>query len=324
MIMNWRFYWYLQRRYTAAPPHYLNLEPTNRCNLSCVWCVASEARASGLLSVELAERVLDQAQIAGVKEVRLFLAGEPLLHPRIDKLVSMAKARGQRTVIHTNAMLLDEERSKALISAGLDEISFSINGTTPEEVHQRQPGADLEIMASNVRTFLEVKHLSGSPSPLAILQIIQDREHLNAPLQMPVVRELFGDPGPDRILRLPPHAWAGQLPHGDSSVRGDRYFPCQPLWQSMSVAWDGRVFACCGDLNGTVIVGDLTQETLTDVWYGPAMARLRHLVAANQRESLKLCAGCDAVWWEGHPVTSDMKRFLWRLIKVFGPKTGTI
>jgi MoaA/NifB/PqqE/SkfB family radical SAM enzyme len=266
---------------------------------------------------------LDQAQIAGVKEARLFLAGEPLLHPRIDELVGMAKSRGMRTVIHTNTMLLDEKRSQALVSAGLDEISFSINGTTPEDVHERQPGAELGVMASNVRAFLKVKQHSGSKSPLTILQIIQDQEQLKAPLQRHVVRELFGSPGPDRILRLPPHGWAGQLPHRDVSARGDRYFPCQPLWQSMSVSWDGKVFACCGDLNGTVVVGDLTKESFLDVWYGQAMASLRQLVAANNRESSRLCAGCDAVWWDMHPVKSDMKRFLWRLIKGFGPKTGT-
>lgn len=322
--MNWRFYWYLRRGYTHAPPHYLNLEPTNRCNLSCVWCVASDVRASGLLRLELAERVLDQAQHAGVKEVRLFLAGEPLLHPQIDELVRLAKARNLRTVIHTNAMLLDESRSTKLISAGLDEISFSINGTTPEEVLERQPGANLEKMASNVRRFLEIKHLSASPSPLTILQIIQDQEHLKAPLKISVIQDLFGKPGPDRILRLPPHAWAGQLPEGEVPARGEKYFPCQPLWQSISVAWDGKVFACCGDLNGTVVVGDVTQETLMDVWYGPMMARLRRLVATNRREALDLCGSCDAVWWEGHPAKSDVKRFLWRLIKWVGPRTGTM
>jgi hypothetical protein len=265
---------------------------------------------------------LDQAKIAGIKEVRLFLAGEPLLHPQIDTLVSIARSKNLRTVIHTNAMLLDVEKSHALMAAGLDEISFSINGTTHDEVRERQPGADLDRMATNVRTFLEIKRSSGSRAPLTILQIIQDREQLRLPLQRGRVRDLFGESGPDRILRLPPHAWAGQLSHSQLPTRGENYFPCQPLWQSMSVAWDGRVFVCCGDLNGAVVVGDLTNQPLLDVWYGPTLTQLRELVAKNRRDALKLCAQCDAVWREEHPIVSDMKRYLWRLIRGIGSRTG--
>lgn len=312
--MNWRFSWYLKRLPGKSPPHYLNLEPTNRCNLSCIWCVASSARPQGFLELALARRVLDQAASAGVREIRFFLAGEPLLHPKIHELVSMAKIRKLRTVIHSNAMLLTREKSEALISAGLDEISFSVNGLTHEEISQNQPGAELDVMVSHIRDFLTQTRDTSSLHPLVILQIIQHPTELRKPLDWDRIRALFGEPGPDRILRLAPHSWAGQLSGDAAAARGTRYHPCQPLWQGMSVAWDGRVFLCCGDLNGRVVIGDLRQERLMDVWNGQRLNGIRQHVVKNDRSALALCSGCDALWWQRHPLSHDVRRACWRVL----------
>lgn len=307
----WRLGWYLGMPCVQGPPAYLNLEPTNRCNLSCRWCVATTSRPPGLLDLGLADAILAQAEEAGVGEVRFFLAGEPLLHPRLAQLVGMASARGLRTVVHTNAMLLTEERARALIEAGLDEISFSINGLDPAVVSQRQEGADLTTMAEHVRGFLRAR--GGRRRPRAVLQLIQLPHELSAPLSQEALRQLFGKPGPDRVLRLAPHGWGGQLRGQDVVLRGRTYHACQPLWQGMSVGWDGRVFVCCADLNGLHPVGDLARESLMDVWRGPALTEARRLVASNQRDGLPLCRSCDAVWWRYHPLVHDLVRAAWRL-----------
>ncbi len=313
MVSLWRLAWYLRSERALGPPAYINLEPTNRCNLSCRWCVASSVRPTGLLDRQLAASILDQAASAGVREVRFFLAGEPLLHPRLPDLVAEASARGLRSVVHTNAMLLTAERAEALIAAGLTEISFSINGLDPDRVREVQPGADLEVMAGNVRAFLS-RCRARSRRPYTILQIIQAPSEFDSPFPLGRLRELFGEPGPDRILRLAPHGWGGQLDGPDVVRRGTRYHPCQPLWQGMSIGWDGRVFLCCADLNGTHQVGDLRQGELMEVWRGPVLAGIRERVSRNDRTGLPLCGSCDAVWWRYHPLVHDLKRALWRLV----------
>jgi len=313
--MSWRASWYLRSPRVRTPPAYLNMEPTNRCNLSCKWCVASTARPTGMLDMAVADGVMDQASRAGVREIRFFLAGEPLLHPRIDDLVTQATRRGLRSVLHTNAMLLDRERGRGLIEAGLDEISFSINGVEDATVGEVQRGANLHVMAGNVRSFLDVRRRSGHRIPRTILQIIQSPSEAATPLPSHRLTTLFGAPGPDRILRLAPHGWGGQLRSSEVVLRGTRYHPCQPLWQGMSMGWDGRVFLCCGDLNGTHEVGDLNRDDLMEVWRGPALTRIRQLVACNTRNGLALCASCDAVWWKYHPMVHDARRALWIISK---------
>ncbi len=46
--------------------------------------------------------------------------GEPLFHPRIIDMVRAASALGRRTELISNGSLLTEERSAALLDAGLD------------------------------------------------------------------------------------------------------------------------------------------------------------------------------------------------------------
>ncbi|MBN1424938.1 radical SAM protein [Candidatus Fermentibacteria bacterium] len=311
MAVAWRLQWYLHRSGILGAPAYLNLEPTNRCNLSCRWCVASSARPGGLLELSLAESILAQAADAGVGEIRFFLAGEPLLHPSIGDLVAAASARGLRTVLHTNAMLLDGDRARSLIEAGLDDVSFSINGVDNERIRQVQRGADLDTMVENVRGFHEMRRRLGGRGPRTTLQIIQPPDE--AVISDSRVAALLGSPGPDRILRLAPHGWGGQLRSEEVVLRGRRYHPCQPLWQGMSVGWDGRVFLCCADLNGAHPVGDLVRQSLTDVWHGDRLMEVRQRVASNRREGLPLCASCDAVWWKYHPIVHDIRRALWRV-----------
>ena len=56
--------------------------------------------------------------------------GEPLLHPRFLDMVRLAKARGLRAEVTTNALLLDDEVAGRLLAAGLDQLVVSIDGVS--------------------------------------------------------------------------------------------------------------------------------------------------------------------------------------------------
>ena len=311
--MHWRLSWYLKQTRLRHPPQFINLEPTNACNLSCIWCVADRSRTKGMLSLSLAENILDQAAAAKVREVRLFLAGEPLLYPHITALVSLVNERNLKSVIHTNAMLLTEEMSNDIIGAGLSEISFSVNGITSREVSENQPGADLYTMIANIRTFLSLSNNSPDSVTSTILQIIRRRHDRQRAETRRFIRETFIQERPDRILLLEPHSWSGQLTSCSEDSKHTVYHPCQPLWQGMSIGWDGRVFLCCGDLNGSVPVGDMTRSSLMEIWLGTELTEARCAVAGNKRANRPLCSSCDAVWWNKHPLMADMRRAAWRL-----------
>lgn len=107
------------------------IEPTNGCNLNCSTCVRNSwDEPVGIMKIETYRKLIDSLRkITSLQKISFWGVGEPLLHPEIVEIVSLAKQIGVETQIITNALLLDKKKSEELIAAGLDSIVISIDGT---------------------------------------------------------------------------------------------------------------------------------------------------------------------------------------------------
>jgi MoaA/NifB/PqqE/SkfB family radical SAM enzyme len=222
-------------------------------------------------------------------------------------MVRAAAEKGFQVCIHTNATRLTGELGRELIEAGLSEISFSFDGETREEYERIRVGAEFDKTLSNILRFLETKKALGRRNPRATLQIIKpfDGAHSAPPGPSPEFMARFDGLPLDDVRILTPHTWAGEKTEVGCRPLGTRYFPCQTAWESMSIAWDGRVLLCCGDLNGRVVLGDVTRQTAEEIWRGP-IRDLRRALAEHREGSLPLCRQCDALWRQTHPLISDL------------------
>ena len=62
---------------------------------------------------------------------------------------------------------------------------------------------------------------------------------------------------------------------------------------TMQVLWDGRVVPCCYDFDGKMILGDLTKETVLDVWNGKSFEEFKEIHRKQEFSKLPICAKCD-------------------------------
>ena len=110
------------------------LEPTNRCNIDCRTCIRQGWETElGKMSLVTFERILESvARISPRPTIFFGGLGEPLFHQQIIDMVARVVSLGARAELITNGTLLDENRSKELIAAGLDTLWVSIDGATPE------------------------------------------------------------------------------------------------------------------------------------------------------------------------------------------------
>src|ERR1700722_16719967 len=73
------------------------VEPTNKCNLSCDFCPQSledyEDRTGPRqhMTLSLYAKVMAEIEALGIKSLKLYFFGEPLLHPQIAEMVALAK-----------------------------------------------------------------------------------------------------------------------------------------------------------------------------------------------------------------------------------------
>ncbi|MBI4831369.1 MAG: radical SAM protein [Candidatus Lindowbacteria bacterium] len=305
--LRWKYHWYRKDVDIGYPPFFINVEPTNACNLACRICALDGSRAKGVMEWPLFENIIEQAARAGVTEIRLFLAGEPLLHKNIGAMISHVGERGMISCVHTNAALLSEGRAIELIRSGLDIISFSFHGDTPEAYERVHVGARFDEALRNILRFLEIKRELNSVKPYSILQMAK-RSQNGAPAAIlrDFKRRFEGLPL-DQFRLISPHTWAGQKTDFPHDPRGTYYFPCHSPWQSVSIAWDGRVLGCCGDLNGVMPLADIREQSLSDIWLIGPILSMRRKLGSGQVDGLPLCRQCDAVWRKAHPLLGDLK-----------------
>ena len=71
------------------------------------------------------------------------------------------------------------------------------------------------------------------------------------------------------------------------------YKPCKEVYQKLSVDWDGKVSACCGDYDQYLTVGDTNKQALEKIWNkSEKLKAIRVLLDKGCFRSLALCSTC--------------------------------
>lgn len=92
------------------------IDPSNLCNHSCVWCISGKFRKREKCYLETNKLldIISQLAEAGVKSVTFTGGGEPLTHPDITLALHFVRERGMEVALVTNGGLLDKDKCEAI------------------------------------------------------------------------------------------------------------------------------------------------------------------------------------------------------------------
>src|ERR1043165_6254027 len=157
----------------AGPlPSRLYIECTAVCNISCAQaCCAPETgitrtRQAGMLDFDLFTRVVDEAG-PPLARIDFFHYGEAFLHKRAIEMCEYIKTKFPHIYLYTstNGLALTEAQARRLVHSGIDEVTFSIDGATPESyVKYRQRGR-FDVALATLKTMAEEKRAAGRDVP---------------------------------------------------------------------------------------------------------------------------------------------------------------
>jgi MoaA/NifB/PqqE/SkfB family radical SAM enzyme len=296
-----------------AFPAVLYLEATAVCNLSCPMCpttigIPRERYRTETFDMDLVPKIEPLLPYA----VRCFLSGggEPLLHPRFFEIVRLLKSQGVEVQFNSNATLLNEGRAREVIESGVDTISFSVDGATPETYARVRAPADFERVTANIRRLAELKKALGSERPFLNMQFtVSDLNVRDISRAVPLaasigVNHLVVEPltpvfcfDSEYFAFYHDHAVAAEDVIEDLREAGieakklglvfsshylaaadnpDPERRCLEPWLTFGVRVDGRVFTCCGMIEP---MGDLASQTFAEIWNGPSYLLLRRALA---------------------------------------------
>lgn len=291
-------------------PLHVDLELASICNLRCPMCytISEEFRHkvnAKLMDYELFTRLVDECAAGGVYSIRLSFRGESFLHPRIIDCTRYAKSKGIREVSSlTNGVRIDEAMFTEMMEAGIDWITFSIDGTGKVYEEIRRP-SKFDRMVEKLGNFKKIKAAAGRVKPVIKVQSI-----------LPAIEK---DPQEFYSIFAPIADMVSANPLIDfmedkRSLPKIADFTCPQIFQRLVIGADGLCMMCSNDESGDHIVGDVNKQTIHEVWHGAEMAKVRELHKRHQACSkIEACGKCylplqtyeSAVSVGGRPVIAE-------------------
>src|SRR5215212_6837233 len=158
----------LSRPIDAGPlPSRMYIECTAACNISCTdACCAPETgitrtRQAGMLDFDLFRRVVDETGSSLVR-IDFFNYGEAFLHKRAVEMCEYIKTRVPHVYLYTstNGLALSEAQARRLARSGIDEVTFSLDGATPDTYARYRQRGRFEVAFRNLRAMVDEKRKS--------------------------------------------------------------------------------------------------------------------------------------------------------------------
>lgn len=255
--------------------HTLEVEVTNVCNANCIFCGNSSiTRERGFISPELfkeyihrqAERLGDnfffQKNVKGYPKVNFCGLGDPVLHPKLENMISEAKKAGFYTQIVTNGIALTGARIRNLCENGLDEVCISLHSVNA--MHYKSiTGVDLAPVLNNT---VEAINECRKHYVKVCLWRIHNTDEKERDTQEDETRysAFLKVNGFDDITVLgPSEPWYrdGVVPNAHCEKVRDLPIWCNKVLFTDFIDWHGNVVLCCNDYNReTVILGNVFDE----------------------------------------------------------------
>ena len=250
----------------SPPPwfRHVEVETLNRCNGGCEFCPVNRNAAQrplARMSEVLFEDILRQlAAIRYHRGLSLYSNNEPLLDTRLPEFAALARERlpDAYLQLYTNGTLLTLDLFRTLMPH-FDKLTINNYSLAPK-------------MHDNVR---EIHDYCLTPEGQRLIA----GKFLHIQLR-----------NPTNVLS----SRAGVAPNRNPPAQPVSALCMYPFSQFI-VRPDGRVSLCCNDALGQMTLGDLTRQSMAEIWRGEACTRIRAAMIEKGRVGIPVCARCDFV-----------------------------
>jgi radical SAM protein with 4Fe4S-binding SPASM domain len=214
-----------------------------------------------------------------------------------------------------------------MVESGLDELICSLHGASQQTFEIYQPGKSFRDTVTKIRRLIATRDSLGSCTPKIILNFAVTRfnEH-EIPAFKRLARELkcrcsFATASlnvrllpsnsiaeaschitdrlnkwlplnPDYVHRLYTAIRSGAI-GAESADRfnGRKLVNCSHPWSMTIINWDGTVGPCCGAWSEADTLGDISIESLHNIWNGPRYRAARRSFKRRTDDNVP-CAKC--------------------------------
>ncbi|NQU65848.1 MAG: SPASM domain-containing protein [SAR324 cluster bacterium] len=281
-------------------PRLLSLELSSICNANCIMCPHGEMTRKKLnMPIEILEKVVADCKGKPLKKINLFWFGDSLCNNRIIACLEYIRRGLPRAKLNlsTNAGLLTEEKSRAIIDGNLvDVINFDIDGIKKATFEKIRQKLDFDQVVKNVRFFLDHKKSKSALKPETRITIIN-----MAPTEKEIPAFIeYWKPLVDKVEVNKYNTWLGtqedrNVGRSFEESSSEKFtFACKHPWDELVIAADGRAGLCCLDFDLKAEVGNVKNQTVKEIWNSAEMTGYRNKMLQLDYDSIDVCRDCNA------------------------------
>jgi MoaA/NifB/PqqE/SkfB family radical SAM enzyme len=263
----------------------VSIEITTRCTAHCAVCPRDGIeRKDRDMPVPVVLEVVRQAHALGARTVHPHLFGEPTLHPHyIDILEEIhAEFPDIRIVQYTNGSTLHDIRIRNAVLQHVAALVISVDGATDAVMRTTRPGLDPVLVAEGIEALHYGKEGNGPT-----VTIRMTRLPVNARTEC-AYRQRW-KPFCDRLSFQNLQGYHGRDP--EPKRRGCE--PCDRIFTCAVVHVNGNVVLCCDDYDGEVVLGNIQDATLAELWGGEGLTKIRELHLGGYSHVIDMCGQCS-------------------------------
>lgn len=315
-------------------PLSIMIDPVNICNFKCSFCPTGDEKL--LESVNRSKAIMDFdffCKVIGdisnfenkIRSLLIYKDGEPFLNKNIGKMIAYAKEKNIANIIQvvSNGSLIDENRAIEIIEAGLDIIKISVEHVSDIGYRKiTKTFSSYETVRKNVEFLynekekrksklkIHAKILDTNLSSIEKEKFIKDFQGISDSINIDSLMGWSNSGKKDFTMGIS----SGFGMDNASKLKKDRKV-CPEPFKTMAVNSNGLVSVCCVDWSLGTVVGDVSKESLVDIWNGKKLKEFACLHLKGERRKIEACANCQ--YMQGLHDINDIDDIAENIIKFY-------
>jgi radical SAM protein with 4Fe4S-binding SPASM domain len=292
-------------------PIAIQLEPTIACQLDCPLCprqITNQKNDEIHMPWDSYESVINEIGPSTLA-IAFWQWGEPLLHPRIIDMISLASRFRILSFLSTNGQMdANSAYLQELFRAGLDLLIISLDGLTPSGYQSfRQRGVLEKVLNFTEQAVAAKRHLK-SQAPVINVRTIATRENeheiddirrfaaaAGADLYSVKSVSLYYDSSPDSESLPNRKDYRSFQYQGQREATEYRLMPnyCSKPWSWPTLRYDGTLLVCECDHSSEYPLGNVFSEgEFRKVWRNEQADAVRRRFKPDGEINAEFCNRC--------------------------------
>jgi radical SAM protein with 4Fe4S-binding SPASM domain len=247
------------------------------------------------MSDELFDKIVDEMARHRVRRISPYSNNEPFLDPRMVERIRLIHCRipDAKIVLTTNGSRLDEATVDGLLEVdALHALYISFQGVEKEGYEATMRGSLVfeKTLANVERLIARWKTAGGEARFKIVVSMVAtnliDTEKAVAFWRARGVRSKW----------TPLENRGGNVLAADSLAPGrrplKRYASCTRLFKQAYILWNGDMVLCCTDYTRKVLLGNVADTSIEQVWNADKAVTIRRLYAEGRMDQIPLCRDC--------------------------------